>query len=130
MLHEARGYVRTLTYLSSNNLDVPPRSKAAIREKRVVRVNVGGRSFTFFKGRDRDYFIVRRSFCTCKDFEFNVVLRRRRPACYHLVATEVAEREGTVRELRLSADEFYDIIYELILDGKSNTLRKLLLKQR
>ncbi len=128
MLHEARGYVRTLTYLSSDSLDVPPRSKAAIREKRVVRVNVGGRSFTLFKGRDRDYFIVRRYFCTCKDFEFNVVLRRKRPACYHLVATEVAEREGTVRELRLSADEFYDIIYELILDGKSNTLRKLLLK--
>ena len=130
MLREARGYVETLTYLSSSNLDVPPRSKVAIRERRVVRVNVEGRSFTFFKGRDRDYFIVRRYFCTCKDFEFNVVLRRKRPACYHLVATEVAEREGTVRELRLSTDELYDIMYELILDGKSNTLRKLLLKQR
>ncbi len=130
MLHEAQGYARTLTYLSGDNLDIPPRSKAAIREKRVIRVSVGGRSFTFFKGSDRDYFIVRRFFCTCKDFEFNVALRRRRPACYHLVATEVAERKGAVKELRLSTDEFYDIIYELILDGKSNTLRKLLLKRR
>ncbi len=130
MLHEARGYMRTLTYLSSDNLDIPPRSKAAIRERRVVRVSVKDRSFTFFKGRDRDYFIVRGLFCTCKDFEFNVVLRRRRPACYHLVATEVAERKGTVKELQLSIDEFYDIVYELVLEGKSNTLRRLLLKRR
>lgn len=130
MLHEAQGYARTLTYLSGDNLDIPPRSKVAIRERRVVKVSVGGRSFTFFKGRDRDYFIVGRFFCSCKDFEFNVVLRRRRPACYHLIATEVAERIGAVRELRLGADEFYDVVYELILDGKSNTLRKLILKRR
>lgn len=130
MLHKVQGYVRTLTYLSSDDLDIPPRSRTAIREKRVMRVSVRGRNFTFFKGRDRDYFIVRRFLCTCKDFEFNVVLRRRRPACYHLVATEIAERMGTVRELRLSTDEFYDIVYELILDGKSNTLRKLLLRRR
>jgi len=132
MIHEAQGYVKTLTYLSSNDLDVPARSKTAVRERRVVKVNVNGKDFTFFKGRDRDYLLIRRLFCTCKDFEFNVVLRRKRPACYHLIATEVAERGGrnVVRELQLSVDEFYDIVYELVLDGKSNTLRKLLLKQR
>lgn len=111
-------------------MDVPPRSKAAIRERRIVRAYVDGRDFTFFKGKDRDYFLVRRLFCTCKDFEFNVVLRRKKPACYHLIAIEVAERGGAVKELRLSTGEFYDIMYELILNGRSNTLRKLLLKRR
>lgn len=130
MIHEAQGYLKTLMLLSQENLDVPPRSKAAIREKRIVRAHVNGRDFTFFKGKDRDYFLVRRLFCTCKDFEFNVVLRRKKPACYHLIATEVAEREGTVKELQLSTGEFYDIMYELILNGRSNTLRKLLLKRR
>jgi len=130
MIHEARGYSRTLTYLSRDSLDVPPRSKAAIREKRVVKAHVNGRDFTFFKGKDRDYFLIRRLFCTCKDFEFNVVLRRKKLACYHLIATEVAERESAIKELRLSADEFYDIMYEIVLNGRSNILRKLLLKRR
>jgi len=129
-LHEVRGYVKTLAYLSGDNLDVPSRSAAAIREKRVVKASIRGRTLIFFKGRDRDYFIIRKRFCTCKDFEFNVVLRRRKPACYHLVAAELAERSGVARKLRLSINDFYDIMYELILDGRSNTLRKLLLKRR
>ena len=44
------------------------------------------------QGQEKEYLIIEHSFCSCKDFLFTALLRKEAPACYHLLAREIAER--------------------------------------
>lgn len=111
---------------AANRGDLPDRVVEAVRQRRVVEVSdEGGSRVYVFLGRSGDYLVVPGTFCSCRDFEFNVMFRWRRRACYHLVATELAIRRGLLRRLKVGRDTFLDILYEVVFNGRSRILRKL-----
>ena len=115
-------------YAASLNSEVPKRALEALKEKRVLLLigKSSGRSIYIFMSKERDYLIIPRILCTCKDYEFNVVLRKTKPACYHLVTAELAIRKGEVRRIIVDDEVLDNILYETIYDGFSRTLRKII----
>ncbi len=110
----------------------PVKAVEAVHQRRFLEIRVRGAdySFTVFRGRKRDYFLIPGVFCSCKDFELNVILRGSKVACYHLIGYELARRKGLVGELQLGSDEVTKIMEEVLIAGFSPTLRKLLYKER
>ncbi len=115
-------------YVASVNSEVPKRALEALKERRVLLLigKDSGQSAYVFKSKERDYLIIPRILCTCKDYEFNVVLRKIKPACYHLITAELAIRRGEVRKIVVDDEALNDIIYETIYEGFSRTLRKII----
>jgi len=56
-------------------------------------------------GRSRDYLVLPGRYCTCDDFFINVVTRSKVKSCYHLIAQEVAQREGQFEVFEVEDDE-------------------------
>lgn len=101
-----------------------PRVREALKKRRVIMVRSGEKSLYLFKSRGRDYILIPGIACSCRDFEINVVFRGVRGACYHLVAAELALKEGGVRVLDVDEEAFERIFDEVLYEGKSLTLRK------
>lgn len=57
-------------------------------------------------GQEKDYLVIERTFCSCRDFLFTALLRREAPSCYHLLAREIAERIEKFEEIKFD-DEYY-----------------------
>jgi len=57
-------------------------------------------------GTDKDYLVIEHTFCSCKDFLFNALYRREIPACYHLLAREIAEKTEKFEVITIE-DQFY-----------------------
>ncbi len=108
------------------------RVKEAIFENRVVMVKAkDGSIHWFFLGRTGTYIIIPKTFCSCVDFEINVVERKKIPTCYHLVAQVVAEAYGKYRCVsNLPVDEVLKIYDEIEKRQLSATLHKYLLLRR
>ncbi len=119
-------YTEILAYLEKASRNPPPKVREALREGRVIILSSGGRKAHIFKSRSRDYLVIPGRVCTCRDFEINVVFKKLRPACYHLVTTHIALKEGLAKTLNVPSDVYDDIITEVIYAGKSSTLRKIL----
>jgi len=119
-------------YVTSVSSEIPERALEAVREKRVLLLvsESSKRSMYVFKSRDRDYLIIPGILCTCKDYEFNVVFRKNKLACYHLIAAELAIRRGGVRIIHISDEELDNILYEVIYDGFSKTLRRIVASRK
>jgi len=108
------------------------RVKEAIFENRVVKVKArDGSIHWFFLGKTRTYIIIPKIFCSCVDFEINVVERKKIPTCYHLVAQVLAEVYGRYRYVSdLPIDEALRIYDEIEKRQLSATLHKYLLLKR
>lgn len=78
-----------------------------------------------FYGRDRSYIMIPRMFCSCKDFELNVISRGLRGACYHLASLELAKNRNMLRVHEVSCEALKAIALELLLGEDSLTLRKV-----
>ena len=101
-------------------MDVLREARRAVDAGRVFLVEFFGRSrFFLVEGRDRRraYVVIPGMYCSCPDYLFSVFLRRERRACYHMVAAEIAEREGKFRLIRVEKEEEWDSIYEKIISG-------------
>ncbi|MEM4518880.1 MAG: hypothetical protein QXD94_00355 [Sulfolobales archaeon] len=113
---------------SSNHLsDLHNRVKEALYEKRVFRLVCSGKYLWVFSSRDRDYLIIPKIYCSCVDFELNVIVRGSKKYCYHLITQYIAESKGMFKELTVSNELLNDIFIELIYIGRSNALRKLMM---
>ncbi|MCS7107946.1 MAG: hypothetical protein RMH77_04120 [Sulfolobales archaeon] len=111
--------VRDLSNLSD-------RVKESLYEKRVLRLVCGDTYLWIFNSRDRDYLIIPRMYCSCMDFELNVVIRKTKKYCYHLITQHIAEGRALFKELHVSKESLNDILVEVLYIGRSSTLRKLL----
>ena len=102
----------------------------ALSKRRFVRLILKNsdvpREYWIFLGKDRDYILIPCMYCSCPDFTINVLSRRSKNFCYHLVALEIARRSSAYRELQVGAQEFKKIVLEVLIDGMSLTIRKLL----
>ena len=109
----------------------PDKALELVRLRRIIKlVDESKRRQVFIAlGTIGDYFLIPSLFCSCKDFELNVVMRGSKGTCYHLIALELALREGKVRDVLVSDEEFMDIVYEVLFEGRSQTLRKILMRK-
>ena len=57
-------------------------------------------------GQEKDYLVIERTFCSCRDFLFTALLRREVPSCYHLLAREIAEQTEKYEEIILDDDDY------------------------
>jgi predicted nucleic acid-binding Zn finger protein len=114
-------------------LEPPEKALEAVQERRVVRLRCRGSGegveLYVFHGRDRDYLLFPRRFCTCKDFELNVVVRRAKGTCYHLVACELAVARNSLRDVEVGCETLFDIALEVLLTQRSPTLQRLLFEK-
>ena len=85
----------------------------------------------FFLGEERDHILLQETFCNCMDFLLNVVIRRKRVSCYHLLALCISLEKGYIVE-HIVEDKILlmRIIREVIINGKSKLMRKILSETR
>ncbi len=103
-----------------------PKVVEGIRNGRFIILRCGKYEVRVFKGQSRDYIVDPCRFCSCYEFVINVLSRRRRVACYHMVGFVIAEREGRVRVMNVDCSVIRDILIEIALDGFSIKLRRYL----
>ncbi len=116
------------------SLEKPPeKALEALKENRLLRLycRSSGRIVSelyVFLGKSRCYIMLPRTFCSCKDFEIGVVMRRSKGTCYHLVALDLAISQGKLRSEEVDCELIEAVALELLLQDDSPTLRKLLYK--
>ncbi len=101
-------------------MDIAREARRAVEGGRVFLVDFFGRSRFFLvesRDRKRAYVVIPGLYCSCPDYLFSVFLRGRRRACYHMVAAELAMREGKYRVLRGEDDEGWSRVYRRIAAG-------------
>jgi len=99
----------------------------AIFERRLIKITYGDKELWFFRGKNHDYIIVPCVFCSCPDFQFNVLLRGTKQSCYHLLAQRLAVKRGAYVTLHIDClEELNVIINEILHKNFSPHLRKLL----
>jgi len=83
------------------------KASKAVSEGRVKKYvfKQSGRAYWIVVGRRRDYLVLPGRFCTCDDFFINVVARSKVKSCYHLLAQEMAERQGRYEVYEVDDDE-------------------------
>ncbi len=78
-----------------------------------------------FVGEERDHLLVPPVFCDCMDYLMNVVMKRQRKYCYHMLSACIAEKEGLLREKVVSDTiSVARTIIEIIEYGKALSFRK------
>ncbi len=115
----------------TKNLVEHPSEKAidAVMERRLVKLYCKRETevveLYVFQGRDRSYILFPGMYCSCKDFELNVVLRGHKGSCYHLVALEIARKQGKLKVFEVTCEILKSIALELLLREDSTVLRKI-----
>jgi len=89
-----------------------------VLDSKVMRIYV-------FRGIERDYVVSPCSFCMCYDFLINVLSRRTKIACYHVVGFEIARLKGKLHVVRVEPEELAEIVIEIAVQGFSYTLRRI-----
>ncbi len=107
--------------------DLSDRVRESLYERRVLKLVCGDNHYWFFNSKERDYLIVPKLYCSCMDFELNVITRGSKKYCYHIITQRCAEVSGMFKELLVDSETLNDIVTEVVYVGRSNTLRKLLI---
>jgi len=92
--------------------------RLCIRGNRKVCIHV-------FRGTERDY-VLNEYMCSCPDYVINVVGRGRTKPCYHILALRRASDANSVVELEIEPEVFEEIVFEIVSDGFSKTLRQVI----
>ncbi len=104
------------------------RVRESLHERRVLKLVCGNTYFWIFNSKERDYLIIPKIYCGCMDFELNVIVRGSKKYCYHLITQRIAELRGMFKELQVTGELLEGILAEVLYVGRSNTLRRLLMR--
>ena len=96
----------------------------------IVRVKCSGRTLWFYVGPHSVHYIIPRTYCTCVDFNMNVIFRGRVCSCYHLILQVICECMGRVVEIELNPDVVEKVMEEVEDSENSRTLRTIIIKHR
>lgn len=104
----------------------PPSAKEVVAALKVIRLRKPDEIWVVL-GHNNDYIVIPSTYCSCPHFTIHVIGMGQHKPCYHLVAVELARRSNRFRDLseKLSRDELYEIIYEVLYEGRSRLLRRL-----
>lgn len=69
------------------------RALRVVEEKKVKKYEFkpSGSSTWAVRGRQREYMVIPKIYCTCRSFYQDVVISRESNMCYHLLAQRIAE---------------------------------------
>lgn len=100
----------------------------AISSRRFIKFKVENLRIEYwgYVGKERDYILIPCLYCSCPDFTINVLSKRIRDFCYHLVALEIARRRNMYKELSINHKDLAIIIFEIITRNYSPHLRRLI----
>lgn len=93
------------------------RAIKAVEEKRIMKYvfEPSGRHMWIVMGKMRKYLVMPDFYCSCDDFYFNVVTRRKRQLCYHILARKIAEISGLYETICVSDTLYKDLLNEIKL---------------
>jgi len=94
----------------------------------IVHLVCNGRSSWFYVGPHSVHYIIPKTYCSCIDFNINVIFRGRIPTCYHLVVHVINTALGRVKTLNVKINDYEKILEEVIKEEDSRRLRVLLVK--
>uniref|UniRef100_A0A7C4FFP1 SWIM-type domain-containing protein n=1 Tax=Thermofilum pendens TaxID=2269 RepID=A0A7C4FFP1_THEPE len=103
------------------------RARKALAAGRVRKISLecgGGEDAYIYAvlsaDRRRYYVVIPGFYCSCPDFLFSVVLRGSKDKCYHLLAVDLALKEGVeLEELCLSREKFFEELLKSLGFGSS-----------
>lgn len=98
---------------------------ALARTRPVFKVSSGNLTYYVARGRRGYYVVLPGLYCSCKEFEINVLMRKSKGACYHLALVDEAIRQGRVKELRVGLEEAVTILIEVLETSDSMLLRRI-----
>ncbi|HID65699.1 MAG TPA: hypothetical protein EYH08_05130 [Pyrodictium sp.] len=106
--------------------NAPASAREAVASLKVIRLKKPDEIWAVL-GRHNDYIVIPSTYCSCPHFTIHVVGMSWHKPCYHLVAVELAKRSNRFRDLseKLTRDELYEIVYEILYEGRSRLLRRL-----
>jgi len=79
-----------------------------------------------FLGDVEDHVLVGEFYCNCKDFQINVLIQKKRKACYHLLSACIAGEKNKISFFSLDDVLARLIVKEIISNGKTITLRRII----
>ncbi|MHA1582377.1 MAG: hypothetical protein ACTSYM_07810 [Candidatus Baldrarchaeia archaeon] len=93
------------------------RAIKAVEEKRVKKYvfKPSEKSLWIVIGKTRKYLVLPDFYCSCDDFYFNVVTRKKRQMCYHILARRLAEVLNLYQVVKLEDDLFRGTLDEIKL---------------
>jgi len=112
-----------------SSLDRVVKSQALLKKMIKPRLLFyrGDTNIWFYIGTRYDHIIVPRTYCSCKEFLINVMSRKKKLVCKHLLIQELSEKTSNYRVVEISEPSLlYKIINEILDMNISPTLRKLL----
>ncbi len=68
------------------------------------------------KGEHQEYMIYPKSYCSCQDFYKNVVIKRKRDFCKHILAQIISEALHSYKDVKLEDNKFEELIKNLKLN--------------
>ncbi len=111
-------WVEKLKHTYTENLS------ALARTRPVFKISSDNLTYYVVRGRRGYYVVLPGLYCSCKEFEINVLMRRSRGACYHLALVDEAIRQGRVKELGLGLEDAVAVLIEVLETGDSILLRR------
>jgi len=102
----------------TKNLEQVRAKRAAVKGD-VLKINVEDKFSCWLvrsSSGDKFYIIIPGRFCSCSNFIFRKILKRRKP-CYHLLAQKYAEEHGLEKEVKISWTEFEEKYFRKIVLG-------------
>lgn len=97
---------------------------ALARTRPVLKVSSSNLAYYVVRGRRGYYVVLPGLYCSCKEFEINVLMRRSRGACYHLALVDEAIKQGRVKTLEMGLDDAISALLEVLETGDSLLLRR------
>lgn len=86
----------------------------AVKRKRVVKFKFMPSGLVLWgvysEKRERMYFVIPDLYCSCAGFLMNVIMRRRKEYCYHMIAQKIAEKTGVYEEEVLNDEEYISFL--------------------
>jgi predicted nucleic acid-binding Zn finger protein len=67
-------------------------------------------------GENDEYFIYPKTFCSCTDFYKNVIIKRKRQFCKHLIAQIISEALGGFKVVEIEDKNFRESLKEVNLE--------------
>lgn len=108
--------------------EVRGRVKKALESKveaKIVKCNVEGRTVWFYLGPKSTHYIIPRTYCSCKDYNLNVVHKSVNSPCYHLILQVLVEAENSFLEVELDREVFREVLEEVEELEESEKLKRI-----
>jgi predicted nucleic acid-binding Zn finger protein len=80
--------------------------------------NPSGISFWVVIGRTNEYLVIPPYYCTCGDFYFNALIKKKQICCYHVIVQLICQQNNQFVDILKNDDEYDEYIKDFLKDLK------------